>query len=856
MQKPTSTFKHLKNIQLYKFILFTLFIVFCLLKNNFAEASEKNGNQENEETSPEQLWNNLNNAIQQGDSITISKVNLKLGVYYFRVEHKFDSSKYYLLRSLDGMKQVNNVNGMVNSLKEITSLYIDFQKYNEAAKILEDNLQYAKDQNDKYLIKSIYYSIYWLYKTNSNYKKALDAHEQYFQYSESIRNLENVSKINQLQHDLYLKGNQNREALTKQNSFFSMLIIFLSAISLISIILTIYLIYKSKTKSPDDQKNVEIKPFLNVLDDFLLIVDKDGKILLNNEVLGNKLDYRTNELVGKHIESILNLNNLSFPYFVGEILNDTRIPQKHKILFSSNNEQVEVDVKISEGYWEKQEAYFIIFKDLTELKKSEEKFSKAFHSIASAMAISNLDDGVYIEVNESFCKLSGYSHSEVIGSSSAKLSLFVQEEDRKKIKEEVQNHGYIKDFVLTLLTKNGDLRFVNYSASIIQLQNKKHVIAVLLDITEKKQMEDKLYRKMTELSALLSSVPAMVYFKDSSLRYVTVNELFAKKTGFSVQDITGKTDYDLFTKEESDRFSETDKNVLENGIPIYNIEDIIKVKDGSIIYTLTSKIPFKNENGIVIGMVGSSIDISKIKDAEENLAKFSVELQRSNSELEQFAYIASHDLQEPLRKVQAFSDRLRVKYADKIDDAGRDYIDRMQSAANRMMDMINGLLDYSRITTKAKPFTLVNLNETIKQSMSDLEIAIDRTGAKINVSQLPTIYADGLQMGQLFTNLIGNAIKYQNKDNIPEIQIDATIESQHYCIYIKDNGIGFDEAYVERIFQPFQRLHGRSEYEGSGIGLAICQKIVQRHEGTINAKSQPGEGSTFIITFPIQQNEQ
>ena len=286
-----------------------------------------------------------------------------------------------------------------------------------------------------------------------------------------------------------------------------------------------------------------------------------------------------------------------------------------------------------------------------------------------------------------------------------------------------------------------------------------------------------------------------------------------------------------------------------------------------------------------------------------------LELSRSNAELQEFAYVASHDLQEPLRKIQAFGDRLKAKYGEALTDQGRDYLERMQNAAGRMQALIDDLLTLSRVTTRAQPFVFTNLTQVVGEVLSDLEVRIQQTGGRIEVGELPTLDADPIQMRQLLQNLIGNALKFHRDEEPPVIKIYSQSLSDHKqqlrqetaqrghpeddtgtheygktveegtqtrghgdagnclenlsaspclplssssCqIFIEDNGIGFEEKYNSRIFHAFQRLHGRGEYEGTGMGLAICRKIAERHNGSITAKSQPGQGSTFIVTLPL-----
>lgn len=248
-------------------------------------------------------------------------------------------------------------------------------------------------------------------------------------------------------------------------------------------------------------------------------------------------------------------------------------------------------------------------------------------------------------------------------------------------------------------------------------------------------------------------------------------------------------------------------------------------------------------------------DITVAKQAEESLQVYAAKLEQSNRDLQEFAYIASHDLQEPLRKVLAFGDRLAAKYGENIDETGRDYLKRMRDASMRMQILINDLLTFSRVTTRAQPFAQVNLNELSRDVISDLENQLDRTQGKVELNTLPTIEADPTQMHQLLQNLINNALKFHQEDVPPVVQITSE-RSRNICrIYVKDNGIGFDEQYLDRIFKPFQRLHSRQEYEGSGMGLAICRRIVERHGGQITAQSTEGVGSTFIVSLPIHQTK-
>jgi light-regulated signal transduction histidine kinase (bacteriophytochrome) len=248
------------------------------------------------------------------------------------------------------------------------------------------------------------------------------------------------------------------------------------------------------------------------------------------------------------------------------------------------------------------------------------------------------------------------------------------------------------------------------------------------------------------------------------------------------------------------------------------------------------------------------------KRLQEQADRFAAELQRSNQELELFASVASHDLQEPLRKILAFGERLRVRQADRLDETGKDYLQRMEHAAQRMRQLIDDLLAYARISTDSRPFVPVDLNCITQEVLTDLEEQIQQTQAKVEVEPLPQIEGDPAQMRQLLQNLIGNALKFHRPNEPPLVRVssgavDASKNGKpdKTELIISDNGIGFENRYAERIFHLFQRLHGQSEYGGTGMGLAICRKIVDRHGGSIAAQGNPGGGAVFTVTLPLTQ---
>ena len=258
------------------------------------------------------------------------------------------------------------------------------------------------------------------------------------------------------------------------------------------------------------------------------------------------------------------------------------------------------------------------------------------------------------------------------------------------------------------------------------------------------------------------------------------------------------------------------------------------------------------------GSIATYQDVTELERHEEKMVAYTKRLEQSNRELQDFAYVASHDLQEPLRKIETFGDRLVAKFAEQLPDQAKTYINRMQDATSRMRLLINDLLGYSRITTNAKPFRPTDLRDQCEIVVADLEVRVRETQATVEIGDLPTIHADEVQIRQLFQNLISNALKFQRPNVAPVVKISSEItrgntlegEVNRVMIYVSDNGIGFNNKYKQQIFTIFQRLHGRNEYEGTGIGLATVRKIVERHGGDIDADGVEGEGATFIVTLP------
>jgi PAS domain S-box-containing protein len=395
---------------------------------------------------------------------------------------------------------------------------------------------------------------------------------------------------------------------------------------------------------------------------------------------------------------------------------------------------------------------------------------------------------------------------------------------------------------------------------------------------------------------LTQSVPVCIWTARPDGSVTFLNERWRSYTGLPIDESGCATWLDAIHPDDADRLSEVWDRAEGRGDDLYAQE--VRVRRGAdqtYRWHHCSIVPIRTRRGELQSWVGSLTDVQDQKDqadaleqavrfrtqelrrannalqeevlerirAEDRVSAVAAELRRSNEELEKFAYVASHDLQEPLRKIQAFGDRLLRKCRDQLDEAGHGYLDRMLAAATRMRTLIDDLLVFSRVATQTRPYVLVDLHATVSEIVADLEAAVQQSGGRVELRSLPTVEADPMQMRQLFQNLIGNALKFAKPELPPAVVIDAeplaavpatadppAPSFPGWRIRVADNGIGFDQIHERRIFELFQRLHGREQFAGTGIGLAICRKIVERHGGVMHARSAEGRGATFIIDLP------
>jgi PAS domain S-box-containing protein len=400
-----------------------------------------------------------------------------------------------------------------------------------------------------------------------------------------------------------------------------------------------------------------------------------------------------------------------------------------------------------------------------------------------------------------------------------------------------------------------------FNEMLRQIQQRDSELLVAKEVLEVK-VQDRTadLSKMTQmLQLVMNNVPQSIFWKDRNSVYLGCNVNFAKDAGIDKpENIVGKTDYDLaWKKEESDIYRKDDHEVMNSDTSRYHIMEQQQQADGKQAWLDTSKIPLHDANGKVVGILGAYEDITDRKKADEEMNRLNHELEETNQEMKNFVYIASHDLREPLRKITAFGAMLKESLKEKLTGDDAENLHFMIDGAGRMTKMIEGLLVYSRVSSKAQPAQTVDLNEIVKQLQQfELSVVLEEKHAVVEIPQpLPFVEVDPVQVRQLMQNFIANGIKYQKKGNAPHITITSKPAADGMVrIEVTDNGIGIAPEYQGAIFAMFKRLHTKDEYEGTGIGLAVCKKIAERHGGKVGVESQPDKGSTFWFTARLARS--
>ncbi|MFT4547603.1 MAG: PAS domain S-box-containing protein [Verrucomicrobiales bacterium] len=370
-----------------------------------------------------------------------------------------------------------------------------------------------------------------------------------------------------------------------------------------------------------------------------------------------------------------------------------------------------------------------------------------------------------------------------------------------------------------------------------------------VELVNHEQMESALRDSEAMYHSLVEYAPLSIYRKDLGGRVVFGNASYCEGLGLKIDELIGKTDFDLFSHEQASKYVADDERVIDIGEPLRLVE-MHQGVDGTM-YVEVLKTPIYDHRGECVGTQGIFWDVTAEYESRRKLEESAAALSQSNDDLAQFAYVASHDLQEPLRMVSSYLQLIERRYNDVLDETGREFMAFAVDGAKRMKNLIRALLEYSRIGTGGGEMELVSLAEVVKDVEGVLKMVIEESGAKLKVNELPEVTCDRIQIAQLLQNLIGNGLKFC-RDRSPEIEISAQHDDVEHAwkLSVRDNGIGIEPEYLDRVFVIFQRLHSREDYAGTGIGLALCKRIVERHQGRIWVESEVGKGTVFSFSLP------
>jgi PAS domain S-box-containing protein len=604
------------------------------------------------------------------------------------------------------------------------------------------------------------------------------------------------------------------------------------------------------------------------------IVDEDGNTLYANRALLDTWGYSSLEEL-KEVPRKQRFTPQSYDEHRIRVEKRERgehVTSNYEMSIMRSDGQVRIlSVSRGEVLWNGEKKFQVVHQDITERKQAEEALSKSEEKYRTILK--EMEDG-YFEVdlagnftfaNDSMCRYLRYPMEELLGMNYRSCTAKEEIERMYRAYNEVYRTGKPnRGFNSKIVRKDGSIGFADVKVSLLRNQGGDIIgfRGLGRDVTERKQAEEALRESEARHRTLFETMAQGVVYQNAEGLIISANPAAERILGLTLDQMMGKTSIDprwkAIHEDGSDFPGDTHPAMvaLKTGKPVRNVVM-------GVFHPGFNKHVWININAIPQFLAGESEpyqvyttfeDITELKLAAEELEKAVEELQRSNAELERFAYVASHDLQEPLRMVSSYTQLLERRYKDKLDADANDFINYAVDGAGRMQELLNDLLVYSRVGTRAKPFKLTDMGAVLGAALDNLQVTIKESKARVSHDSLPTLMADEGQMVQVLQNLISNAVKFRGEKS-PRIRVSAEQRDSEWVFSVKDNGIGIEPQYFDRVFLIFQRLH-RDEYPGTGTGLAIAKRIVERHGGRMWIESQPGKGSTFYFSIKAAGNRQ
>ncbi|MFC6823883.1 PAS domain S-box protein [Halopelagius fulvigenes] len=599
--------------------------------------------------------------------------------------------------------------------------------------------------------------------------------------------------------------------------------------------------FRDVTEQKKRERTLEqYEAIVETVGDGIYAVDADSRFIMVNDAFCEMVGYDREELLGEpaaivHDEAVTRRAE----WLVEDVLDGERtLPKIELDLRTSSGEAFPAESRIAPFPDGDTYGRCGVVRDVSERVERERELEK-YETI-----VETVEDGIYAVdadsrftmVNDAYAKMTGYARDELLGSN---VSLVVADDtaERAAEMEAALREGDVSEPVLEGVLRTADGRRVPAEATFALLPGDSHErIGVARDITERKARERALEESERRYRTLVEHFPnGAVGLFDEDLTYTVAGGEMLTELGISPEEVVGATIVERYPEELIEEVEPHFRAVFDGESRTFEIE-----RHGRSL--LAHTLPVRNADDEVYAGMLMLQDVTERKEYRRKL-------EESNERLEQFAYVASHDLQEPLRMVTSYLKLIERRYADELDEDGEEFIGFAVDGAERMREMIDGLLTYSRIETRGNSFRPVDLNDVLGDVREDLQMQIAESDADVESERLPTVEGDASQLRQLFQNLLSNAIEYSGGEP-PNVEITAERDGESWVVSVRDEGIGIDPDGQDRIFEVFQRLHSHEERPGTGIGLALCRRIVERHGGEIWVESEPGEGATFSCRLP------